>query len=112
MIIIFACLIYVVVMLVCGPLQLELPHRRTPALKSNRFNGAAIQRRGSKLPWSVILSVYGADTIAIDLSIAAIQRRGSELPWSVILSVYGADTIAIDLSMAAIQRRGPNCHGA
>ncbi len=33
---------------------------------------AAIQRRGSKLSWSVILSVYGADTIAIDLSLSAL----------------------------------------
>ncbi len=29
--------------------------------------GAAIQRLGSILVWTVILSVYGADTIAIDL---------------------------------------------
>ncbi len=33
--------------------------------------GAAIQRRGSKLAWVVILSVYGAGTIAIDLSLSA-----------------------------------------
>jgi hypothetical protein len=33
---------------------------------------------------------------------AAIQRRGSILSWSIILSVYGADTIAIDLSLSAL----------
>jgi hypothetical protein len=32
---------------------------------------------------------------------AAIQRRGSILAWAVILSVYGADTIAIDFSLSA-----------
>ncbi len=31
-----------------------------------------------------------------------IQRRGSILAWIVILSVYGADTIAIDLSLSAL----------
>jgi hypothetical protein len=36
---------------------------KTTAVESN----AAIQRRGSILAWTVILSVYGADTIAIDL---------------------------------------------
>jgi len=36
------------------------------------------------------------------LSRAAIQRRGSILAWTVILSVYGADTIAIDLSLSAL----------
>ncbi len=30
------------------------------------------------------------------------QRRGSILAWMVILSVYGADTIAIDLSLSAL----------
>jgi hypothetical protein len=34
--------------------------------------GAAIQRRGSILAWTVILSVYGAVTIAIDLSLSAL----------------------------------------
>jgi hypothetical protein len=34
--------------------------------------GAAIQRRGSILAWIVILSVYGADTIAIDISLSAL----------------------------------------
>ncbi len=33
---------------------------------------------------------------------AAIQRRGSILAWTVILSVHGADTIAIDLSLSAL----------
>jgi hypothetical protein len=33
---------------------------------------------------------------------AVIQRRGSILSWCVILSVYGADTIAIDLSLSAL----------
>jgi hypothetical protein len=33
---------------------------------------------------------------------AAIQRRGSILAWIVILSAYGADTIAIDLSLVAL----------
>jgi hypothetical protein len=33
---------------------------------------------------------------------AAIQRRGYILAWTVILSVYGADTIAIDLSLSAL----------
>jgi hypothetical protein len=33
---------------------------------------------------------------------AAIQRRGSILAWTVILSVYGVDTIAIDLSLSAL----------
>jgi hypothetical protein len=36
------------------------------------------------------------------LSRAAIQRRGSILAWIIILSVYGADTIAIDLSLSAL----------
>jgi hypothetical protein len=35
-------------------------------------NRAAIQRRGPILSWAVILSVYGADTIAIDLSLSAL----------------------------------------
>jgi hypothetical protein len=35
-------------------------------------NWADIQRRGSILEWMVILSVYGADTIAIDLSLSAL----------------------------------------
>jgi hypothetical protein len=34
--------------------------------------------------------------------IAAIQRRCSTLSWIVILSVYGAVTIAIDLSLSAL----------
>ncbi len=33
---------------------------------------------------------------------ANIQRRGSILVWIVILSIYGADTIAIDLSLSAL----------
>jgi hypothetical protein len=33
---------------------------------------------------------------------AAIQRRGSILAWVVILSVYGADTIAIDLALSVL----------
>jgi hypothetical protein len=33
---------------------------------------------------------------------AAIQRQGSILAWIVILSVYGADTIATDLSLSAL----------
>jgi hypothetical protein len=33
---------------------------------------------------------------------AAIQRRDSILAWMLILSVYGADTIAIDLSLSAL----------
>ncbi len=33
---------------------------------------------------------------------AAIQRQGSILPWIVILSVYGTDTIATDLSLSAL----------
>ncbi len=37
----------------------------------NPKNRAAIQGRGSILAWIVILSVYGADTIAIDLSLSA-----------------------------------------
>ncbi len=36
------------------------------------FLGAAIQRQRSILSWSVTLSVYGADTIAIDLSLSAL----------------------------------------
>jgi hypothetical protein len=36
---------------------------------------------------------------------AAIQRRGPILAWIVILSVYGADTIAIDLSLSALNSR-------
>jgi hypothetical protein len=31
-----------------------------------------IQKRGSKLAWVVVLSVYGAVTIAIDLSLSAL----------------------------------------
>ncbi len=34
--------------------------------------GLLFSRRGSILAWIVILSVYGADTIAIDLSIAGL----------------------------------------
>ena len=34
-----------------------------------RFSWTAIQRRGSILAWTVFLSVYGADTIAIVLSL-------------------------------------------
>jgi hypothetical protein len=33
---------------------------------------------------------------------AAFQRRGSILAYIVILSVYDADTIAIDLSLSAL----------
>ncbi len=33
---------------------------------------------------------------------ADIQRLGTILAWIVILSVYGADTIAIDLSLSAL----------
>jgi hypothetical protein len=33
---------------------------------------------------------------------AAIQRRGSVLAWIVILSVYGPETIAIDLSLSPL----------
>ncbi len=33
---------------------------------------------------------------------AAIQRRSSILAWTVILSVFGADTIASDLSLSAL----------
>ncbi len=33
---------------------------------------------------------------------ADIQRRGPILAWVVILSAYGADTIAIDLSLSAL----------
>ncbi len=33
---------------------------------------------------------------------AAIQGRGSILAWTIILSVYGADTIVIDLSLSAL----------
>jgi hypothetical protein len=36
------------------------------------------------------------------LSWADIQKRGPILAWIVILSVYGADTIAIDLSLSAL----------
>jgi hypothetical protein len=36
---------------------------------------------------------------------ADIQRRGSILAWIVILSVYGADTIAIDLSLSELISR-------
>jgi hypothetical protein len=36
---------------------------------------------------------------------AAIQRGGPILAWTVILSVYGADTIAIDLSLSALISR-------
>jgi hypothetical protein len=36
-----------------------------------------------------------------NVNLAAIQRRGSILSWSVILSFYGAVTIAIDLSLSA-----------
>jgi hypothetical protein len=38
----------------------------------------------------------------IVLNWAAIQRRGSILAWTVILSVYGADTIEIDISLSAL----------
>jgi hypothetical protein len=38
----------------------------------------------------------------LDAFRAHIQIRGSILAWIVILSVYGADTIAIDLSLSAL----------
>jgi hypothetical protein len=38
----------------------------------NKTNRAAIQKRGSILALMVNLSVYGADTIAIDLSLSAL----------------------------------------
>jgi hypothetical protein len=41
-------------------------------------------------------------TMRIHDTRAAIQRRGSILAWTVILSVYGVDTIAIDLSLSAL----------
>ncbi len=40
--------------------------------------------------------------LAMATSWAAIQRRGSKLAWVVILTVYGAGTIAIDLSLSAL----------
>ncbi len=40
--------------------------------RQNSVYWTAIQRRGSMLAWIVILSVYGADTIAIDLSLSAL----------------------------------------
>ncbi len=40
--------------------------------------------------------------VAFLLSRADIQRRGAKLAWMTILSVYGADTIAIDLSLSAL----------
>ncbi len=40
---------------------------------NKKYNpGAAIQRRGPILAWIVILSVYDADTIAIDLSLSVL----------------------------------------
>jgi hypothetical protein len=68
--------------------------------KSQAAPWAAIQRRGSILAWTLILSVYGAETIAA--SWAAIQRRGFILAWTVVLSVHGADTIALDLSLSEL----------
>jgi hypothetical protein len=43
-----------------------------PRFENFAFPRAYIQRRGSILAWIVILSVYGADTIAIDLSLSAL----------------------------------------
>ncbi len=39
---------------------------------------------------------------SIEIYRADIQRRGSILAWIVNLSVYGVDTIAIDLSLSAL----------
>jgi hypothetical protein len=49
-----------------------LPLAKTILLINKIWDRAVIQRRGSILSWSVILSVYGADTIAIDLSLSAL----------------------------------------
>jgi hypothetical protein len=38
----------------------------------------------------------------LSATLADIQRRGSILTWIVILSVYVADTIAIDLSLSEL----------
>jgi hypothetical protein len=43
-----------------------------PNFGLQKLNRAAIQRRGSILAWIVILSFYGVDTIAIDLSLSAL----------------------------------------
>ncbi len=56
---------------------LEVARRETGARDAEikvtwKVLGAAIQRRGSILAWPVILSVYGADTIATDLSLSAL----------------------------------------
>ncbi len=47
-------------------------HMQFMAMLGSFISGAAIQRRGPILVWVIILSVYDADTIAIDLSLSAL----------------------------------------
>jgi hypothetical protein len=42
------------------------------ASRIDHYTWAVIQRWGSILEWTVILTVYGAYTIAIDLSLSAL----------------------------------------
>jgi hypothetical protein len=52
---------------------IENPREKVPSsLDLTHGPRADIQRRGSILSWIEILSVYGADTIAIDLSLSAL----------------------------------------
>jgi hypothetical protein len=50
---------------------------------------------------TISLSVYAWQRLNMRYR-ADIQRHGSILAWIVILSFYGADTIAIDLSLSAL----------
>jgi hypothetical protein len=50
----------------------NISHSASPQYCVSHFQ-ADIQRRGSIKRWTTILSVYGADTIAIDLSLSALS---------------------------------------
>jgi hypothetical protein len=56
-------------------------------------------RIGNNMEIQIRISIK---TMLIHDTRAAIQRRGSILAWTVIFSVLGADTNAIDLSLSAL----------
>jgi hypothetical protein len=71
-------------------------------LSSGLIPGRKISKFLTKLnPYRILL---GPDLDLIT-SWGAIQRRGSILAWIVIFSVYGADTIEIDLSLSSLISR-------
>jgi hypothetical protein len=75
------------------PCMVQVQIRVRPFRLKNFF---ACKRNEAKLdPYRMYLAC------SLEKSWAAIHRRGS-LAWTVILSVSGADTIAIDLSISAL----------